>query len=521
MGSTGVSALGLRIAIAVLAVTCIYLQVTNPTQISFAFTADQLTIPSLVDDVLFNPRFSISDWVLPDASLIADALVYLPIRAVVASTPLALLLFSFTHFLLLFLGVYLVCRFAFEDATRRAFALVCFLAMFLCLAAAATVYSWPLLELAFVPFGHAGALILALVAFPLYRRAFEHDDWRFEILAAILSFLGILSDVLFVAFFSVPYLVYLVATGPGFLRLFKPYRFLVAQVFVGVAARYALTFSDAHDLIVPHPVPFKNLTGIFDVEREAGRGMEAYFVGSIIACMALVLFYSARRIFMGPRVYAAPFDRAAIFLALAALSNFCAMSVLWTVPTPMLARYGPAFQAFPLVLAAIAAARFYPDRGHRGLRAVGASLAATGVAAALWLSPPSASIDRLATSLIIQPETETCFAALGLKSGVAGYWLARPLSMGTEWRYQVNQFTPTDPVIFLHGTNRSWFSLEMKTGEPIEYNFIVTNGLSLPQVVEAFGPPSTQATCGPYQIAVYADAAALTARILARPTVRA
>ena len=107
-----------------------------------------------------------------------------------------------------------------------------------------------------------------------------------------------------------------------------------------------------------------------------------------------------------------------------------------------------------------------------------------------------------------------CTTQYGLKAGLADYWIARTITMATDWRVQVNQVQPHVPVSpFFWGNNALWFYLDARTGAPIAYNFVVTPPTGRAGVEDLYGTPSRYVTCGGYELAVYGDPVAMTAKV--------
>ena len=110
-------------------------------------------------------------------------------------------------------------------------------------------------------------------------------------------------------------------------------------------------------------------------------------------------------------------------------------------------------------------------------------------------------------------ELEACVAENGLHSGFAAYWLARQSSSSTDWRIQVDQFLPTQPVPFLWGSDLIWFFERLIDGTPVQHDFIILDDLPPEQVFKEYGRPDEVKPCGEHRLAIYRDSEKLQARV--------
>ena len=98
---------------------------------------------------------------------------------------------------------------------------------------------------------------------------------------------------------------------------------------------------------------------------------------------------------------------------------------------------------------------------------------------------------------------------LGLKAGLASYWLSRPVTVSTNWSIQIDQVSEVgDPIYF--GNDRFWYHRSFADPRrPPEYNFFVLRWLNPDSLQQRFGPPSRIANCGSDVLWIYDDPAAL------------
>jgi hypothetical protein len=107
--------------------------------------------------------------------------------------------------------------------------------------------------------------------------------------------------------------------------------------------------------------------------------------------------------------------------------------------------------------------------------------------------------DALATCLLQQKDQ------LGLKAGLAEYWLGRPATIGTNWTMQIDPII-SEGIPFVWGNNpRSYLKSNQNPAQAPDYNFIVVDNLDLAKLAQKFGPPARSAPCGPYTLWVYAE----------------
>lgn len=207
-------------------------------------------------------------------------------------------------------------------------------------------------------------------------------------------------------------------------------------------------------------------------------------------------------------------DPALLFLFFLGACNLCATFLLWTSPSPSLGRYGSGYQFCFMVFFALIL--------HDVLRRFGLPMAKIVIVASAFLFVfgflkvgaanffgPFAARQQLRT------EFAACKTRLELKSGLANYWLARYITVMLDWDIQIDQTQPESPTPFLWGSDSEWFYLNIRSGKPIERNFIITNNLKPADVELMYGKPSREEQCGVYRFWLYDDPRQIQDRLIA------
>jgi hypothetical protein len=157
---------------------------------------------------------------------------------------------------------------------------------------------------------------------------------------------------------------------------------------------------------------------------------------------------------------------------------------------------------WPLIFVAIAATQW---GGRTATRAAWCMLLLLGAAFMVrayernFVPATATWRDALATCLLEQRD------ALGLKAGIAQYWLARPATIGSNWTMQIDPVVG-DGVPFVWGNNPwSYLKSIQNRAQPPAYNFIVIDDLDTEALRRKFGAPERTAPCGPRTLWVYAE----------------
>jgi hypothetical protein len=159
----------------------------------------------------------------------------------------------------------------------------------------------------------------------------------------------------------------------------------------------------------------------------------------------------------------------------------------------------PAF-FWPPILASCLIVLVTPDRLVRGLSAAAVILLAAFAAAeirATTVASLKSWHDPLADCLVREQQR------LGLKDGLADYWLARPAVISSNWRLQIEQMGGGRYGVA--GNNPYWAShSRLRAGEHPSFNFIIPGFLNgSADIIEHFGQPSRMAECAGHDVWIY------------------
>ncbi|HWN48801.1 MAG TPA: hypothetical protein VNO18_03060 [Xanthobacteraceae bacterium] len=358
----------------------------------------------------------------------------------------------------------------------------------------------------FAPVEHFGAFLMSLVTVALVMSLLE--SWR-ALLAALLTiccFLAFLSNRIFMFEFVLP-------LGAALLVLLLSGRVswsrgaaLVSCTAIGVVAA-----AGADRLLTRQPDAAieRPLSNVMNFLGDAPGYLHAVWLSAIISLGVPYLVFAAYP-FMKSWWSATPDagphrpERSAVFLwsfAATAIVGILALgAALYTDPGSY--RYLTAPLFWPLIFVAVMAIQF----GGRYTIGI-AWCALLGLSAAFMVRAHDRNFvpgvatwqNALATCLLEQRDR------MGLKAGIAEYWLSRPATIATNWTLQV------DPVVgdgtpYVWGNNwQSYRRSILNSGQAPEYNFIVVDKLNPAALVQKFGQPERTALCGSYTLWVYAE----------------
>lgn len=105
-----------------------------------------------------------------------------------------------------------------------------------------------------------------------------------------------------------------------------------------------------------------------------------------------------------------------------------------------------------------------------------------------------------------------CIKKNGLHHGLANYWLARPLTFISHGELQIDQLVPWrvesgGNLLFYWGNNAFSFLSD-------HYDFLIVNGLDKSLIRDSFGVPDQIVDCGHYELWVYRDQTKLFQRLM-------
>ncbi|TQX86913.1 MULTISPECIES: hypothetical protein [unclassified Rhizobium] len=478
------------------------------------FSSDQLAVPSLVDDILFNPNFSLTSWMIPRAPYVfPDALVFFLLRLLFTDNYLAVVAQLLLHVALIFLAARLVLKRAILEVSRATFAWYIFLGLSMSILAVAQSgfagqhfdASMPI-QL-FLPITHGTAAACAVLSFCLYERVIES---RSLLLRAVFLFwctLAIFSDKLFIVFFAFPYFFCVLLATPNLEGVKRAFAFTVN---VGLAFALVIYLDNlfTQQTIDPLSFPIKARLGvIIDLFKRTP-------IASIIMfSLSIPAFYVGIKLLLSlPKREANFIDqrRAQGFIVLMTGAGLSVGLLLWQTPNSAYSRYMVGMQMGGLLASALLISSWRRRILISFLLWMAVSMAA--IVVALNLRPESA-LGPFAERKRITDGLRECRERFGLQAGYAQYWQARKISVMTEWEFQINQFEPDFPVPFFWGNNLSWFYYRLASGQQLVSNFIIDDALPKSEIFRMYGVPSVQADCGGLHVLVYNDATELQRRV--------
>ncbi len=141
---------------------------------------------------------------------------------------------------------------------------------------------------------------------------------------------------------------------------------------------------------------------------------------------------------------------------------------------------------------------------------VRAALPALAVAALLGSCVQIARAGTLVPgTLSWRPDLAECLGRLrtqyGLQAGLAGFWTARPLTVGFDHALQVDQISADGSARFYNNDPRWYDESLADPALPPAYRFIVLRELDGTQLAARFGPPEHVAACVDTQVWIYDD----------------
>ena len=491
-----------------LVVACCVLTLSHPGIQKYMTTSDQFGVPSFVEDMLRNPHFTPFTWIIPRAPFaFPDLPAYLLVRVLTGNAVVAIVIYSILYVLALIIGGQLVLSRAFPDSNQARLAGLIFISLSILALASSSILSggeilfWP-----FISLGHGTAVVTALALFRLYKSILEKPTLRAHLITFILCTAAIFADKLFLIFFCGPYAVVLFAssfTKGGRSRL------IVFVIEMAVAFAISTWFERLFVQQYMGPIDFKLLGRLSTIAQlVATYGIGPWLWLLVEAAAAVVLVWPAgplKRVAArepGPR-------RAQLFVAALTVFGLGVGILLWSVPILILSRYLVGFEIGGLLAVTIVATSLVPVARHARQTLVVLILVTTvvGLGSAHLVNPflPLAKRKTLAKTFA------TCQARLGLRSGFADYWIARHVSMETNWRIQINQLIPGTPSLFFWGNNLLWYYYNRVSGNPLRPNFIIDNNINRVDIERFYGKPQREGDCGKYHVLIYDNSLRLRA----------
>ena len=344
----------------------------------------------------------------------------------------------------------------------------------------------PLL-LTLAPAVHSGSFVLALAAL-LWAGSMTRQpaDARRRMSLVALAAAGMLSDKLFAGAFLMPLLA---ALGVSVWQGHVPRRLAMRVAWLAVAG--VATGWAADRLLFAHLLRREPDVGLFSPDtpdhvrlflRQPMLPWLAFAMSAVWALPLLVRRPTPGQVFWWSVLAVTP----PLFMALTAILYVDHTSMRYAQPAFWL----PVFAAAGLLLR---------------IPVVGGALvtiatAAVGVSVALqpWPRPALLSWRDPLAACLLRAEAQGI-----LHSGLADYWLARPLEASADWSLQVDQVTP-DGARYLWGNNRHWYAHDRDDpGRPPTLDFIVAAQLDPAAIASRYGPPASTIACPGSEIWLY------------------
>lgn len=399
-----------------------------------------------------------------------------------------------------------------QATAQAALALAALMAGLAALAAAFGFGPWAAVILVVMPVSHGSGFILSLFAAAAADAALRGSRRAFWA-TMLLCFVGTFCDLLFVAAFLVPLAVatripVIRATmGQGVRTLRNPAAVLRlaaqngALVYGGLLA--CLTGWACQRLLKLQPVGGYLFRHPGDAITQMVRDFGHTPWTGLAAAGSIALIAKAVAVSCQAPDAAAPDRQSERFLivhgAVAAALGLGLLAVTYVDPNSW--RYGMACIWWPLT---IGLALRRPVRR-----------ASVAPAAARWLIGGGLLLAATLLALLRPPPLltwhsplETCLtgarARLGLRHGLATYWLARANEASSDWRWQVRPIAENghvlpwgdDPTLYARDAN--------KPAAPARFNFIVIDpGVDRAAIVGTFGAPARRSACPDAELWVY------------------
>ena len=340
--------------------------------------------------------------------------------------------------------------------------------------------------LIFTPDIHSGPLVLAFAGLLMVAAWLERPWIGWEAGLFVLSAAGTLSDRLFVGTFVLPALAGLallvLSRSLVWRRGLRVAIVLAVGCLVGTRIDHTLF---EHVLMRQGDVPLGSLG------RHLGLLMRSPTLGRVVAIEAVLVGMAA----LGWRWFGTGVFWVGAFLAMTG-GHLALYAALYT--DDALLRYVQPVFWWGVVWVAAGAVRV-PWRA--------AAYAAAGLAVAVLLRVENGRAAPIPGLLAWQLPLAACLreahGAGRLHEGLAGYWLARPIEVATDWTMQVDQITG-DGRVLVWGNNRFRYNhSRADAGQAPLTDFIVMDQLDAAAIRARFGPPVALLQCPGSEVWMY------------------
>ncbi len=96
-------------------------------------------------------------------------------------------------------------------------------------------------------------------------------------------------------------------------------------------------------------------------------------------------------------------------------------------------------------------------------------------------------------------------ATVGLRAGLANFWLARVAVAASGWRLQIDPIESSGSAHYWGNDRYAYIKDVHQDGEPPPYNFIVANDLETPAIRARYGDPDRTLECSGFSLWIYDD----------------
>lgn len=454
--------------------------------------SDSLVPVAWAYDAIHFPH-TLSEFQLPRIpSFVPDLAGFLPIFLLAADFRIALFLYGVLQSGLIFWSSSIIV----SNLTQRGFALSAAMVVTTFLIAE----SIALYEPYFMPhhtifriMEHSGSLVMVLLCTAIFQRLLKDPTARHWTGLFLFSTLAVTSNKIFLLTFVAP-----ICLATLYLRVARSVSarfFWQIVIFMGVAILSGLTLSLLPPTQMTPPVSgISSRISLFVVE------LSAYFARVWWPYVPLFLIPLLSLLFMPklfPNWLSQPQVKCVWMIATIGVVLQLAFCAAFFVDVYSM-RYLPVAFYWPIIFLAGAATKMMPRDALRYMLTLSfLSCTIMGVTVAKAASHWPVPHDELAECLLQNRNS------WGLRSGLAGYWVARPAVVGSSWKLQIAQIF--DGKYYHWGDNLYWLRHSFNDiAAPPEFNYVVLDEFnSAERIRNRYGSPNRIESCGEYPIWIY------------------
>ncbi len=491
----------------------VYFVMTTPSFQQVFISSDQLTIVSVADDMIKNPLFNAFDWSWPRAPyLLPDLLTTIALRLVIPNDiVVATMMLVLQSACVAAAGLAISASFA-ETRAGRAPAVTLY-GVTTIAALIGTRHGWPAGAVIwpFVSYSHAGALDLTLIGFYALSRNLYVPAGRPYLLSlsAALTILAYCSDKIAIVFFLPSASIYFLARMRS--DRFRPFAAFLSIQVVAILIVMGLDHSLHFQIMEDNSLRSLPAHAVHAINFIMRQRLSFRLFSSLMITATVVAFLHSSVVLLRSRGQDRDQSALIFLLSSSSLVNIPLLLWLWSNDDPAYARYGVMIQfAGPICSTYLVLLR--PLRPATCAKVIPVLCTVVLLVASTWqgtLNP----FEMIAVQKRTGADLQACVAKHGLHSGYAGYWLARQLSSSTNWKVQVDQFMPADPVPFFWGSDVIWYYNRLRDGGENRHDFIIMNDLPEYRILAEYGRPDEITDCGEHRFAIYRRPDRLESRV--------